>query len=330
MLNDVTNFTGGLKMKRICTFVLVLSLLVGMNWTTAKADLPSVNLGFTSFMDGGPPAGPGHYFTQYVQYWTSDDIKDGHGESALPPFANEDLDAWIGLTQYIYQSDQEFIFGGKWGIDIILPIVKLDLDYDVPNTFGFPEDNNAGIGDLLIGPILQWDPVMGEKGPIFVHRLEAQLIFPTGKYDDGKALNPGSNFFSFNPYWAGTLFLGPRLTTSWRIHYLWNSKNNDPYSGLGADDSQAGQAMHANFSTAFMVLENRLRIGINGYYLKQLTASEVDGNKVRGREQVLGIGPGMVYHYSQDDHFFINTYYETEVENRPKGHRVNLRWVHHF
>ncbi len=322
-------------MKRICTFVLVLSLFVGMSLTTARAyDLPSVNLGFTSFLDGGPPAGPGHYFTQYVQYWTSDRFKNKDGDGLLDPPATpfsvgEDLDAWIGLTQYIYQSDQEIIFGGKWGIDVILPIVLLDLDYDSPLP-GLPQDNNGGIGDLLIGPLLQWDPIMGEKGPIFMHRIEFQLLFPTGKYDDDKALNPGSNFFSFNPYWAGTLFLGPKLTTSWRIHYLWNSKNNDPNSYGAVDDTQAGQAIHANYSISFEVLPKRLRIGMNSYYLKQISDTKVDGNKIDGREEVLGIGPGLIFHLSRDDHFFLNTFYETEVENRPQGKRINVRWVHHF
>jgi hypothetical protein len=322
-------------MKRIGTFVLVFGLLVGLSWTPVQAyDLPSVNLGFTSFLDGGPPAGPGHYFTQYIQYWTSDKFKDNSGDSLFPtpplPFSvDEDLDAWIGLTQYIYQSDQELLFGGKWGIDIILPIVYLDLEYGSPLP-GLPQDNSGGIGDLLVGPMLQWDPIMGEKGPIFVHRVEFQMIFPTGKYDDDKALNPGSNFFSFNPYWAGTLFLGPQWTVSTRIHYLWNDKNDDPNDPRAVDDTQAGQAFHANFSVACMVIPNQLRIGLNGYYLKQISDSEVDGSKVSGREKVLGIGPGAVYHFSREDHIFLNTYYETEVRNRPKGMRINLRWVHHF
>ncbi len=320
-------------MKRIHTFVVVFSLLFGMGLTAVHAyDLPAVNLGVTSFVDGAPPAGPGLYFTQWVQYWTSDNFTDRNGGNALPSFADEDLNVWIGLTQFIYQSDREVFFGGKWGLDVMIPVVSIDMDYGVPNVFGFPEDNGGGIGDILIGPILQWDPIMGERGPIFVHRFEFQMLFPTGKYDDDRELNPGSNFFSFNPYWSATLFLGPKWTASTRIHYLWNDKNDDPNRNFGsADDTRAGQAIHANFTVAYMVFPNKLRIGLNSYYLKQITDTEVDSDDVSGRrEQVLGIGPGAVIHFGKDDHLFINTYFETEAENRPEGSRFQLRYVHHF
>jgi anthranilate 1,2-dioxygenase (deaminating, decarboxylating) large subunit len=48
---------------------------------------------------------------------------------------------------------------------------------------------------------------------------------------------------------------------------------------------------------------------VNGYYLKQITATEADG---------------------ENNHIFFNTYFETAAENRPEGFRLNLRWTHHF
>jgi len=312
-------------MKRFNPAFLGFFMLTFMCIAPVQAyDLPSVNLGFTSFMDGGPPAGPGFYFSQYIQRWASEDFKNQDGDAIFPSGIDEDLTAWISLTQVLYQSDKDILLGGKWGLDVIVPVVALDLDYNVSNP-ALPQDNGSGVGDILIGPFLQWDPVMGKNGPRFMQRVEFQMIFPTGKYDEDKQLNPGSNVFSFNPYWAGTLFITPQWTATTRIHYLWNAENDDP------NETQAGQALHANFASAYEVMPSRLRLGINGYYLKQITDTKRNGNKVAdSKEAVLGIGPGMVYHFSKDDHLFFNVYFETLVENRPQGNRCNLRWVHHF
>ena len=312
-------------MKNLRMVLCVLFALLLFSGQVFALGQPNVNLGFTSFLDGAPPAGPGLYLSEYLQYYTADKINDEDGSK----FFDVDVDVWVLMNQLIYQSDQELLFGGKWGLNVMLPIVGLDMGNNDP---GF-EDNGTGLGDLLIGPYLQWDPIMGEKGPLMVNRIELQMIFPTGKYDDDKLLNPGSNHFSFNPYWAATVFLGPKATVSWRLHYLWNDENDDfSYGGKApSDDFKPGQALHANFAAAYEVLPKQLRLGINGYWFDQITDSEYDGNKDKTvEEKVFAIGPGLVWHFSQDTHLFLNAYFETDAESRPEGERYNMRFVHHF
>jgi len=320
------------RFRRLVLGLALITLALGSPVATTgwAYQLPSVNLGLTSFLDGGPPAGPGFYFTQYLQYYTSDRLNGPDGNRLLPPFADEDLNVWVSLSQFIYQSNQDILLGGKWGVDLIVPIVGLDFSSNL-GAMG-PLDNGAGLGDIVLGPFLQWDPIMGASGPIFMHRIEFQLIFPSGKYSSDRDLNPGSNFFSFNPYWAGTVFITPKWTTSWRLHYLWNAENGDPNRAFWpADNTQAGQAIHLNFATDYEVIEKWLRLGINGYYLKQITDTEVDGHDLSNRkEQVFGIGPGAVIHFGQNNHLFFNLYFETAVENRSEGTRCVVRFVHHF
>ncbi len=293
-------------------------------------DLPAVNLGFTSFLDGGPPAGPGLYLQQYLQYYSSDRFKDARGHDM--PLPNPDLKAFISLTQVIYQSNQTvpLTFGAKWGVDVIIPVVGVDVNYSAPGPF--PVANGAGVGDVLVGPYLQWDPIMGKNGPILMNRLEFQTTFPTGKYDRNREINPGNNCFTFNPYLSSTLFLTPKWTVSTRFHYLWSSVNDDPNRNFApASTTQAGQAIHLNYASEYEIIPKMLRLGVNGYYLKQLADTQADGHDVADRrEQVFAIGPGVLFSFSQNDHIFFNAFFEMEAENRPQGNRYNLRWTHHF
>jgi len=288
--------------------------------------LPALNLGLTSFLDGGAPAGPGFYFQEYVQFWTADDLKDQEGDST--PYLNN-LNVWASVNQLIYQSPFTLPTGGKFGLDVILPVIYIDVNPGNPPVLA---GSHGGLGDILVGPFIQWDPIMGKNGPIFMHRIELQNLVPIGEYDVNKVLNPGSNFYSFNPYWAGTLFLLPQWEASWRLHYLWNDKNPQPNKTLfpTADDTRAGQAIHLNFASSYQLLPG-FRAGLNGYYLKQFTNAEVDGNGVpSSREQVLGLGPGALYSFSPHDHLFFNAYFEMAAENRPEGMRFGARWTHHF
>ncbi|MGY4494942.1 SphA family protein [Pseudomonas sp. TE3610] len=289
-------------------------------------DLPVVNLGLTSFLDGGLPAGPGWYLQEYFQNYSADKLRDKDGKALALP--KQDLDYQVAVTQLSYLSTLR-LGNGSLGLNAVLPVVtRMRVDDGLNNA---ALRGQSGVGDLLIGPFIQFDPVMGPDGPKFVHRIELQVNLPTGEYDDRHAVNPGNNAWSFDPYWAATYWFTPKWTASVRAHYLYNGKNDDPALSLGAVDSiQAGQALHANFATEYAVTEH-LRLGLNGYWLKQITDTQIDGHDVAGRrEKVWAIGPGGMYSFSANDHVFVNAYFEQDVQNRPDGSRVQVRYVHHF
>ncbi len=78
--------------------VLVLGVLSTVASAQPPPPLPAVNLGFTSFLDGGPPAGPGFYFQEYGQYYTAGRFRGQDGQTLPIPGS---IDAWVSLNQFI-------------------------------------------------------------------------------------------------------------------------------------------------------------------------------------------------------------------------------------
>ena len=97
----------GSRIGRRCVAMLAFVFTAGNVFALGQ---PNVNLGFTSFVDGGPPAGPGHYVSEYLQFYSADKLNDENGNKMLDARVN----VWVLMNQYIYQADQELFAGGKW------------------------------------------------------------------------------------------------------------------------------------------------------------------------------------------------------------------------
>lgn len=291
-------------------------------------DLPTVNLGMTTFLDGTPTmGGPGWYSSQWVISYTANKLTNSQGNRLGLPV--ERVSVMSEATQILYLSPTK-VGPGSFGFDFV-----------APSLFGASANDglgnqvlsaNRGFADVSFGAFYQFDPIMGPNGPLFMGRIEAQALAPIGRYNAAVSVNPGSNFWSFNPYFAGTLFLSPKWTVTTRFHYLWNGENNEPSLSFGpsAINSQAGQALHANFSTEYAVAD-RFWIGINGYWLQQLTNTKVNGVGIDGtKERVWALGPGMMYSFDKDNYLFVNAFYEFGAVNRTQGQKYMMRFVRHW
>jgi len=147
---------------------------------------------------------------------------------------------------------------------------------------------------------------------------------PVCAYSRDSTVNVGSNLFSINRYYAFTLILTPRLETSWRIHYLWNSENTDPNPMFQAANVQPGQAVHFNAALPYEVWPG-VRAGLAGYYLKQISNGRVNGHSVPdSQEQVGAIGPGLLASGKRIC-VYLNAFFEVGAENRPQGTKLVFR-----
>lgn len=314
-------------------FIKTALLAAGLSLTASSAwsfDQPSVNMGATSFFDGAPvPGGPGFYFIEYLTQYSANKLMDNGGNQLAFP-AKQKIDLTVPVSQLIFMPA-----GAKWGnkqlaFQLLLPWVAAARVDDGMNNAVLK--GARGIGDLTFGVSLQFDPVMGQQGPLFSQRFELQMIAPTGRYDRNAAVSPGSNFWSFDPYWAVTFWATPKLSFSGRFNYLWNARNSNPNVAFGNDatSTQAGQALHGNFAVEYEIKQG-LVAGLSGYWLKQISDSKVNGVNVPGRrEQVVGLGPAAMVALSPKDFLFFNYYKEFAVRNRAQGDKFQIRYDHHF
>jgi len=312
--NSVRKLRRGVRLvKATKPLILTLALVLMPAFLHAqKVSLPPVNLGGTSFLDG--VAGPGLMLQERIQYYHANKFMDSNGNQ-LP--GNNSVNSWLFMSQAAYMTKLK-ILGGYYGFEALLPTVNLDVD----TALGTGR-NKTGLGDLILSPFeLQW---VDQKvfGMSYFHRLNLNFTVPTGQYNENSTVNIGSNLYSFDPYYALTLFITPKLETSWRFHYLWNSKNNDPPTVFKANSIQPGQAFHLNYAVSYEILDG-LRLGISGYILQQTTSNKVDGEEIpNSKERVFAIGPGIMY--SKNNFFLTLTAdFEIGVENRPEGQRITF------
>lgn len=307
---------------------LAAAVCVALCSSAYAYDLPGLNLGSTSFYDGSPvPAGPGWYLEEYLSYSRATRFNDANGNKL--PLPRQQLEVVAPTTQIIYVG-QPLANGAMPGFTLInTSLAHVDVDDGLNNA---ALSARAGVGDLILGAFVQLPTLTRADGsPWLTQRIEADVSVPVGAYDRNRSINPGSNFWSFNPYYAATYWFTPRWSASGRFMYLWNGKNHDPQAGFGdVSDTQAGQALHANLTLQYAFSE-QFSAGLNGYWLKQFTDTQVDGHAVSGRrEKVWAIGPGVLYAFNKENVLSVNAYFEQQTENRTEGNKLVFNLLHKF
>jgi hypothetical protein len=320
--------------KRLLSVAAVTAVSLLPMARASNLEPAGINLGFTSFLDGFGPTKPGFAYQGYLQYQHLNHIEDNGGND-VRNLVNPKIDATIFLNQLVYTTSTTFFNGSAhlaW--DVLVPVIHFDTSTGAGSMPMLSANN--GVGDITFGPYIQFDPVIRGGRPVFTQRFEFDLIAPTGRYNTSALINPGSNFWSINPYWAATVLPTPKTEITWRLHYLYNFSNNDPGLPQTSRD-KAGQAAWFNFATSYAVTPN-FNLGLNGYYFRQFT-NDTYRSSIRdialltgdtGKATIFAIGPGATWRPDPKNFLYVNVYDQVEVKNHTRGALLNLRWIHSF
>jgi hypothetical protein len=292
--------------------VVSLILTVGIdNVFATEGGGNAYPLGAEDFMSGAAPP-PGTYFINYFLYYHADEFNNGSGDNIDKKF---DLEAVVNTFRFIHITKHK-ILGGFWGMHMFIPLWNLDVTATTPA--GVKGDTQTGLGDIIVDPfILSWH----FKNFHFLTAVD--IYMPTGRYDKDDLANTSRNYWTFEPIVAFTYLSDFGLDVSSKIMYDINTNNPDT-------DYRSGQEFHFDYTVGYKI--SNWRLGVGGYYYKQITDDKVNGETVEPdgfKGQAIAVGPQLKYDYKNMS-FIFKYHREFEVENRAEGDNFWFKFVYAF
>jgi hypothetical protein len=316
-----------MKSKKVFILLLLLlsvaslSVLTSANVYATEGGGNAYPLGAEDFMSGAVPP-PGYYFINYFLYYSADELNNKDGDNVDNAF---DVDAVVNTFRFIYVTKQK-IFGGFWGVHMFVPLWYKDVTATTPG--GVMSDDKIGLGDIIVDPfILSWHFKNWHLA------TGVDIYMPTGSYDREDFVNISRNYWTFEPIFAFTYISDGGFEVSSKFMYDFNTENSDSPSG----DYQSGQEFHFDYAVGYKV--SNWNLGVAGYYYKQITDDEINGQTVPANEsrgfdegfkgQTFAVGPAVKYNYKNMS-FTLKYLWETAVEHRAEGSDLWFKFVYAF
>jgi hypothetical protein len=296
----------------------------------------AINLGSTSYFDGFGRQTPGFTLLQYVRFEDLDRITDSNGnDNAL--FKNPHVNVLVSQTQVAYVSQFDPLgLGGHLGFTVLQAVTDFTDSSFASNSPVKLSNNRAGIGDFNFGPTYQSKIYTADDRPVFAWRTQFAVYAPTGSLNTATNINQGNGFWAIAPYFSFTYLPTPQIEISSRINYQYNFQTNifqapPPIPHVVYHSGQAGSMLYGNVDSSYAVIPNKFYLGVNSYFLQQLTDNQTNGTDVaNSKEVVFSIGPGMRYQFDTNTAVNFNVYFNAVSQNSTTGTVFNVQFVHVF
>jgi hypothetical protein len=282
---------------------------------------------------------PGFYFTEYLSYYTADELKDNHGRTLSLARNGVELErssAYASGNSILWISNLK-ILGGLYGARFVVPVERLNTMTDALTSFGskYLSEGAGGVGDIYFNPIiLSWH----EKHGLFHITTGVDITAPTGSYNEKRMISIGRNLWTFTPAFQFTTFFPwyPKISVGIRVDYSFNTSNdkfiinpataakigNTALTGLKTHLTP-GQEFHFDYGIGYFLTKldaaHQFQVGIVGYYYQQVTDDKTGEGRVKDdRGRVFSIGPGLWYNHNRWN-IGLQGFIETGAKNRTQG-----------
>jgi hypothetical protein len=243
-----------------------------------------------------PP--PGFYFRDYNYIYFSDYMKPQVPKSSFDIFANVQAPRLVWITN-------QKVFGGTYGMDVLVPLVYQDLDMT-----GF-RGNDFSPGDIFVEPItLSWH--FGEQ---FDLAFGYGLWLPTGDYNKADPLSPGKGFLTY--MLTGGLTVHPDTEKNWSLSTLGRYE-------ISHEQNQT-KITPGQYFTIEYGLERNIKYNIHGGLAGYVQAQTTASSNNKPKDSVVAFGPEVTYALPKFGLGASFRYlYETGAKNRTEGQAFNI------
>ncbi len=249
------------------------------------------------------PLVPGMYVQVPLVAYHASKLKgnDGQQATAATPIDGQpqlrtsvgiDADTYAALPRIMYLSTTR-VLGANVGFTAMLPIVNRRATFtgtplyagsSVPSvaqpavTAGINQNlatqngDQTGLGDLEVSPLMHWQ--ISDSQALIV---APTVVLPTGNYDAHRRVNPGyGRYFTFRPS-VQYGYIGDGWDVGVRGVLSFNTRNS-------ANGYYSGNMFNMDWQLMKFVSDD-VRVGLQGYFVRQLSRDTQDLSKFSAAEQ---------------------------------------------